>query len=286
MISEASTKASILVEALPYIRRWAGKTVVIKVGGEVVDVDETLGTFAEDVALMRYVGMQPVVVHGGGHQISQGMRDLGIEPRFIGGYRVTDSQTVDVVCKVLEAVNADIVRAIRLHGGNAAAPTPAGDYLLAAHKVLGPEGEDLGLVGEVERVNRSCIIALLEEEYIPVVAPIGFGPDGAYNINADLAAGAVAGSVMAEKIVFLTNVEGLYEDLGDAGSLISSTTAGELRGLMTGGSLSTGMIPKIRSVIRALEAGVPRAHILDGRVPHALLLEIFTDQGIGTMVMP
>jgi acetylglutamate kinase len=287
MRTEAQNKADILVEALPYIRRWWGKTVVIKVGGEIVDDEITLQTFATDVALMRFVGMRPVIVHGGGPQITQSMLERGLQPAFVDGYRVTDAKTVEVVRQVLlEHVSIRIVEAINSHGARATQVSGEERRLLVARRALGRNGQDLGFVGEVERVNASVLEPLVQYEFIPVIAPLGSGPDGVYNINADLAAGALAAGLRAEKIVFLTNVEGLYHDLGDEDSLISQTTLGQLSALLEGNVLSTGMIPKIRAVVGALEAGVKRAHILDGRVAHALLLEIFTDEGVGTMVVP
>lgn len=287
MRTAAQTKADVLVEAIPYIRRWYGQTVVIKVGGEIVDEDELLDTFATDVALMRFVGIRPIVVHGGGPQITQTMRERGLSPSFVQGYRVTDAETVQVVRKVLlDHVNVKIVEAINRKGGRATQVTGEDRQLLVARRALGPEGQDIGFVGEVERVNAAALEALLEYEFIPVVAPLGSGADGVYNINADMAAGSIAGALKAAKIVFLTNVEGLYRDFGDEGSLIPQTTVAQLKVLLEGDSLSSGMIPKVRSLVQAMEAGVSQGHILDGREPHALVLEIFTHEGVGTMVLP
>lgn len=284
---DAQAKAAVLIEALPYIRRWSGKTVVVKVGGEVLDDDQGLDSFATDITLLRFVGMNPIVVHGGGIQISEAMRSFGKEPSFIGGYRVTDADTVDIVRTVLVGhVNKTLVAAINSHGGRAEGLSGEDEGLLTARKVLGPFSEDLGFVGEVESVNSSILKSLVASESIPVVAPFGSGPGGAYNINADLAAGAIAGSMEAEKVVFLTSVEGLYHDLGDSGSLISEISVEQLRKLLDSDFLTAGMIPKIQSAVTAIEAGVRQAHILDGRVQHALLLEIFTDEGAGTMVLP
>lgn len=285
--SEAQAKSAVLVEALPYIQKWTGRTVVIKVGGEIADSDETLQGFATDLTLLSFVGIRPIVVHGGGKQISQAMRDLGLRPRFIAGYRVTDQQTVSVVRDAMTNVNAAIAKAIDSNNGNAAPFAGDEGGLLGTTRLAGPEGEDLGLVGEVTAVEPRELLNALMLEQIPVIAPVGSGSDGAtYNINADLAAAAVAVAMRAEKIVFLTNTEGLYRDLGDETSLISEATAGQLRALLEGGHLSKGMIPKISGVVKALDAGVPRAHILDGRQPHCLLVEIFTDEGSGTMVLP
>lgn len=285
--SEAQRKSAVLVEALPYIQRWTGKTVVIKVGGEIADNAETLKGFATDLTLLKYVGMRPILVHGGGNQISQAMRDLGLEPRFIGGYRVTDEQTVSVVREAMMAVNEAITIAIDHNGGNAVPLAGDKDGLLHTRKLLGPGGEDLGLVGEVVDVDPNELYRVLLKDGIPVIAPMGCSPEGAaHNINADLAAAAIAVKMEAQKIVFLTNTEGLYRDLGDESSLISEARVVQLRAMLEAGHLSKGMIPKISGVVNALEAGVPQAHILDGRQPHCLLVEIFTDEGSGTMVLP
>lgn len=285
--SDAQRKSAVLVEALPYIQRWSGKTVVIKVGGEIADNPDTLAGFATDLTLMKFVGMRPILVHGGGNQISQAMRDLGLEPVFIGGYRVTDDQAVAIVRAAMMAVNVAITAAIDRNGGNAAPIAGDEDGLLQTRKLLGPSGEDLGLVGEVADVEPNDLYRILLKDAIPVIAPLGCGPNGeTHNINADLAAAAIAIKMGAQKIVFLTNTEGLYRDLGDETSLISETTASQLKAMLDGGHLSKGMIPKISGVVKALEAGVPQAHILDGRQPHCLLVEIFTDEGSGTMVLP
>lgn len=284
---DAQAKARVLTEALPYIRRWAGRTVLVKVGGETLDDEGLLDSFATDVTLMRFVGMNPIVVHGGGPQISEAMRRSGKEPVFVSGHRVTDQETVEIVKTVLLGqIQKRIVTALNSHGGQAAGISGEDGDLLAVRPAAGPGGEDLGFVGEVEEVNPSILNSLIEGEFIPVIAPVGAGPGGSYNINADLAAGALAAAAAAEKLVFLTNVEGLYRDLGDEGSLISETTVEQLEKLLSDGALSEGMIPKIRSAVDAVRAGVPRAHILDGRLQHALLLEIFTDEGVGTMVLP
>lgn len=282
-----SDKARVLTEALPYIRLWWGKRVVIKVGGEVLDDEAMLSTFATDVVLMRYVGMEPIVVHGGGRQISAAMSRFGKEPVFVGGNRVTDADTVQIVKMVLLGqVNKQLVAAMTSHGAKAAGISGEDGGMLHARRALGPSGEDLGFVGEVDKVDPAIIESLIEGEFIPVIAPVGSDGVNSYNINADLAAGAIAGAIGAEKIVFLTNVPGLYADLGDRDSLISKVDAGALRSMLAQERLSAGMIPKIGAAVDAIEAGVPRAHILDGRVPHALLLEIFTDEGVGTMVTP
>lgn len=282
-----SQKAAILTEALPYIRKWSGKTVVVKVGGEVIDDDDNLDAFVADVVLMRFVGMNPVVVHGGGPQISETMRRLGKEPAFLDGHRYTDAETMEIVKMVLLGqINQRIVAAMNAHGGKAAGISGEDGSLLVAAKTPGSGGEDLGFVGEVSRVSPAILEGLIGNDFIPVVAPVGSGPGGSYNINADRAAGSLAAGIGAQKLVFLTNVPGLYRDLGDEGSLISEISLSQLEKLLLDGSLTEGMIPKIESAAGAIKGGVPQAHILDGRVQHALLLEIFTDEGIGTMVLP
>lgn len=286
-MSLAQSKSAILIEALPYIQRWSGKTVVIKVGGEIVDNPGTLLGFARDLTLMSVVGMKPILVHGGGNQISAAMREKGLKPHFVGGYRVTDDQTASVVQKVMGEVNTGIVRALQSCGGGPVGLLGDQNNLLASTRLAGPGGEDLGLVGEVTQVDATPLKEAVESGSIPVIAPLGCGSDGnTYNINADLAACAVAVAAGAEKIVFLTNTEGLYRDLGDESSLISEATVDQLRSMLEGGHLSKGMIPKISAVVKAMDSGVPQAHILDGRVPHCLLLEVYTDEGSGTMVLP
>jgi acetylglutamate kinase len=282
-VEQAQAKAHVLTEALPYIRQWSGRRVVVKAGGESVDQEAMLDSLAKDVALMRAVGLYPVLVHGGGRQISRAMRSTGAQPVFIGGRRVTDTQTITIVRDVLWEINGQLVEALRRHGAQAIGLSGE-DGMLATRRAYGPAGEDLGFVGEVDKVDTSGLGLALSGDYVPVVSPVGAGPEGPYNINADLAASAIAIALAAQKLVLLTNVQGLYADLGDADSLISQATASELEVLLAGGGLTEGMIPKITAVIEALRAGVPQAHILDGRVAHALLLEVFTNEGVGTMV--
>jgi acetylglutamate kinase len=286
-VDEAQAKARILTEALPYIRRWSGKTMVIKIGGETLDDQEHLESFVRDVVLLRFVGANPVIVHGGGPQISEEMRRAGKEPAFAGGHRITDAETMEIVKSVLmEQINRRLVSAVNAGGGRSTGLSGESGNLMVARRRLGPNGEDLGFVGDVEAVNPDIVQGLIESEFVPVVAPVASGPGGSYNINADLAAGALAAALGAQKVVFLTNVPGLYRDLGDAGSLISEITVEDCERLLHEGALSAGMNPKIASVVVAMRGGVPQAHILDGRVLHALLIEIFTDEGIGTMVLP
>lgn len=281
-IARTMGKAKIFSEAMPFIKRFRGTTVVIKYGGSAM-VDESLrNTFADDVALLHYVGIKPVIVHGGGPHISRAMGQRGMEPQWIEGLRITDDETIRVVQATLAGeVNPDIVRLVNAHGSLA-----AGVNGLDANTFMArPKDTRLGFVGEVSEVNPGLVTALQAEGYVPVVAPLARGEDGgAYNLNADTAAGALAEALGARKLVYLTDVEGLYRDLGDEDSLIQRISTGGLRDLIGSGSASAGMLPKLESCIHALESGVASAHILDGRIQHALLLEIFTPEGIGTMI--
>jgi acetylglutamate kinase len=257
---------------------------VIKYGGSAMEDPALADLFAQDVVLMRLVGMNPVVVHGGGPQISDLMRRLGKEPEFVDGLRVTDAETVDIVRMALVGkVNREVVAAVNQHGSYAVGLSGEDAGLIT----VGPRDERLGFVGDVRRIDPSILQRLLREELIPIVATVGVDEGGqAYNVNADTVAGAIAEALSAEKLVYLTNVTGLYRDLADEESLISHIDATGLRDLIDTGVISEGMIPKLRSCVDALKAGVARAHILDGRIPHALLLEFFTREGIGTMVIP
>jgi acetylglutamate kinase len=281
----APTVAHVLVEALPYIRRFAGRTIVVKYGGNALagtSDHDALALFAEDIVLMHLVGMRPVVVHGGGPQISALMTRLGKTTEFRGGLRVTDAETVDIARMVLIGqVNPQLVTAINLHGNYAVGVSgeDAGLIRATAHD------PDLGFVGDVEAINPGILQGLMADEYVPVVATIGTDQQGQpYNINADVVAGAIAEALGAEKLVYLTDVEGLRRDREDPASLIRQTTANELDALIADGTIDGGMIPKVRACGHAVRHGVERAHILDGRIAHVLLLEIFTDAGIGTMV--
>ena len=278
--------AHVLVEALPYIRRFAGKTVVVKYGGNAISGTtdhDALALFAQDIVLMRLVGMSPVVVHGGGPQISALMARLGKQPEFRDGLRVTDAETVDIARMVLIGqVNPQLVTAINLHG-NYAVGVSGEDAGLIRATARDPQ---LGYVGDVTSINPAILHGLLADEFIPVVATIGTDEHGqAYNINADAVAGAIAEALGAEKLIYLTDIEGLRRCVDDPASLIRQTTADELDDLVADGSIAGGMIPKVAGCIHAVRHGVGRAHILDGRIPHVLLVEIFTDAGIGTMVL-
>lgn len=285
-LDAASEKARTLVEALPYIRSYRGQTVVVKVGGAALDDARLAGLVADDLTLLALVGLRLVVVHGGGPQVSGAMSAAGIEPSFVAGLRVTDESSMALVQQVLVGrINSDLVARLGQAGLAAVGLSGFDGGLVRAERIGGPKGEDLGRVGKVVEVRPQLLASLLEESYTPVIASVA--PDAAgsaLNVNADAVAGAIAAAVGAAKLVYLTNVEGLYTDLGDAGSLISELKATELAGLVDG--LSDGMRPKVSSAVEALRAGVGKVHILDGRVPHALLLEIFTDEGIGTQVLP
>ena len=288
MTQSASQKAQVLTEALPYIRRFFGKTVVVKYGGNALagaaSEADGLAEFAADIVLMHSVGMRPVVVHGGGPQIGELLTKLGKESSFVDGLRVTDAETLDVVRMVLVGkVNREIVAAINVHGPLAVGVSGEDASLLTA-KQLNPE---LGFVGEVTSVNTDVVARLMDDELIPVIATIGVDDSGqAYNINADTAAAAIAGALGAEKLVYLTDIDGIRRDVADAESVFSRVSLSDVDALIADGVLSGGMIPKVQACVDAVRAGVGVAHILDGRVPRALLLEIFTDEGIGTMVTP
>ena len=287
--NDAATKARILAEALPYIRRFHGKTIVVKFGGNAM-VDAALqASFARDVVLLKLVGMNPVVVHGGGPQIEQLLKQLGIRSEFVQGMRVTDAATMDVVEMVLGgAVNKDIVTLINQAGGRAVGLTGQDGAFIRARKLLMPSREkpaellDIGQVGEIESIDPGVIDSLEQGGFIPVVAPIGVGADGlSYNINADLVAGKLAEVLHAEKLILLTNTPGV---LDEQGKLLTGVTPRQIDAMLAAGTLSGGMLPKIASALEAARAGVKSVHIIDGRVPHALLLEVLTDQGVGTLI--
>jgi acetylglutamate kinase len=285
IIDEAGLRASTLVEALPYIRRFAGKTIVVKYGGTALagtEGHDPLTLFAEDIVLMRLVGMRPVVVHGGGPQITALMERLGKKSEFVNGLRVTDAETVEIARMVLKGqVNPQLVAAINVHGNYAVGVSGVDGGLIRA-EARDPE---LGFVGDVTEINPEVINGLLDDEFIPVIATIGSDETGqAYNINADTAAGAIAEALGAEKLIYLTDIEGLRRDVADAATLIRRTTADQLDALVADGIIAGGMIPKIDSCTHAVRNGVNGGHILDGRVAHVLLLELFTDDGIGTMI--
>jgi acetylglutamate kinase len=279
-------KAAILVEALPYIRRFWGQTVVVKYGGNALagasQATDPLQSFAEDIVLMRSVGMHPLVVHGGGPQIGELMTRLGKVPEFVDGLRVTDAETLDIARMVLVGkVNRDIVSAINVHGALAVGVSGEDAGVISA----AAKDPQLGFVGVVSDVNPDLLIRLMAEDLIPVVATIGTDETGqAYNINADTAAGAIAEAVEAAKLVYLTDVDGIRTDKTDPSTRLSRASLSELEAMIADRRVDGGMIPKVASCVAAVKGGVAQAHILDGSQPHALLLEIFTNEGVGTMV--
>jgi acetylglutamate kinase len=277
-----AAKAEILVESLPYIRRFWDKVVVVKYGGNALGGGSTLASFATDIVLMRSVGMRPVVVHGGGPQIGELMERLGKKPEFRDGLRVTDAETLDIARMVLVGkVNRDIVSAINVHGPLAVGVSGEDAGLIQAAQ----RDPELGFVGDISEVKPELLVRLLAQDLVPVVATIGSDETGqAYNINADTAAAAIAVALEALKLVFLTDVEGIRADRADPSSLLSQLSALDLAALIETGAVGAGMIPKAQAALDAVGGGVAQAHILDGRAPHALLLEIFTHSGIGTMV--
>ena len=284
--AQALAKASVLTEALPYIRSYRGRTVVVKIGGEALDDPALASVVAEDLALMALVGIELVVVHGGGPQVSEAMAAAGIQPRFVGGLRVTDARAMEIVRRVLVgSINSDLVARLNAAGLSAVGLSGGDGGLLSVATARGPGGEELGLVGEVRRVEGGLIRSLLADGRTPVIATVAPDDNGvAHNVNADAAAGAIAAELRAAKLVYLTNVEGLYRDFGDEDSLVSELEVDQLEAMLS--SLSAGMRPKAASAVAALAAGTGKVHILDGRIEHALLIEVFTDEGIGTQVLP
>lgn len=288
----AGNIANVLTESLPYIQRFIGKTIVVKFGGNAMIDDELKMQFARDIVLMKLVGMNPVVVHGGGPQIGKLLEQLNIESSFVDGMRVTDGQTMDVVEMVLGgSVNKEIVSLLNRNGGKAVGITGKDGDLIRAKKMeviqktpdmTVPEIIDIGHVGEVESIDTDVLDMLVGSNFIPVIAPIGVGEDGSsYNINADLVAGKIAEVLQAEKLMLLTNVEGL---LDGAGKVMTGISTQQVDLLISDGTIYGGMLPKIRCAQEAVQAGVTSSHIIDGRVPHAVLLEIFTDEGVGTLI--
>ncbi len=281
----AFTTADVLVEALPYIRRFAGRTVVVKYGGNALagtSDHDALALFAEDIVLMHTVGIRPVVVHGGGPQINEMLARLNIESSFSNGLRVTDASTMQVVQMVLNGhVNPQIVSAINTHGNVAVGLSGEDGRTLQ----VTPRDPALGFVGDIEKVRPQVIEGLLADGFVPVLSTVGVDANGQpYNINADTAAGAIAEALGAEKIIYLTDIAGLRAEIDNPDSLIKRITVNELSGLIADGTVSGGMIPKVESCMQAVRGGVKSAHILDGRIAHVLLLELFTDQGVGTMI--
>jgi acetylglutamate kinase len=294
-MEELVKKAEILIEALPYIQTFAGKTIVIKYGGAAMENDSLKHSVMQDVVLMKYIGMNPVVVHGGGNQISEWMRRVGKEAEFVQGLRVTDAETVEIAEMVLAGViNKEIVSLINLHGGKAVGLCGKDANLIRVQKhypqVVDENGKttsvDIGFVGEIVGVKPDVLFTLDQEGYIPVLAPNGVGDDDCtYNINADTMAGEIAAALNAEKLILLTDQRGILQDLNDESSLISRIRTTEIEGLVADGIIGSGMLPKVEACVTALKGGVWKTHIIDGRINHAILLEVFTQSGIGTEIL-
>jgi acetylglutamate kinase len=287
--SDAEAKAAVLAEALPWLERFHGRTVVVKYGGSAMTDPQLERAFAEDVVFLRYAGLRPVVVHGGGPRIDTMLRRLGVDPEFRGGHRVTSPETMDVVRMVLTGqVQREVVGLVNAHGPFAVGLSGEDAHLFTAvRRDVTVDGvpTDLGLVGDVVRVEPSFVAALLHDGRVPVVSSVARGDDGeVYNVNADTAAAALAVALGAEKLVVLTDVAGLHPDWPATDRVLAEVRADELEAMLPG--LATGMVPKMEACLRAVRGGVPKAHVVDGRVPHALLVEVFTSEGIGTLVLP
>ena len=287
-MKESIEKAKILVEAFPYIKQWSGRTVVVKYGGSTRSGQDELRNTLQDIVLMKFVGMRPVVVHGGGKDITRALEKLGLPSHFVDGLRVTDLPTMKVVEKILGGkINKELVGLIDELGGRAVGLSGKKGGLLQTNRVKSKSGKDIGFVGKVSRVNAALLKSLNRDRFIPVIAPLGLGKDGrAYNVNADEAAGAIAGALKAEKLVFLTDVPGICVKKDDPKSLLSTLRVRDVPKLLRTGVISGGMIPKIEACLHAIKSGVHKTHIIDGTLPHALLLEIFTPQGVGTEIVP
>lgn len=285
MMEELLKKASVLVEALPYIQRFNRKIIVVKYGGSAMLDEDLKRSVIEDVTLLKLVGFKPIIVHGGGKEISEWVAKSGMEPKFVNGLRVTDEPTMEIAEMVLNRVNKSLVQLVERLGVLAVGISGKDGNLLIAEKKYA-DGEDIGFVGDVKQVNPKILYDLLEKDFLPIVAPIGMDQDyHTYNINADDAACAIAKAVSAEKLAFLTDIEGVYKDPEDKATLISELTVSEAKELIAGGMIGGGMLPKLGNCIEAIEKGVSRVHILDGRILHCLLLEIFTNKGIGTAIL-
>ena len=281
--ADVQARAAVLLEALPYIREFAGATVVIKYGGAAMTKPELKASFARDIALLKFVGMNPVVVHGGGPDISSYSDRLGLDVNFVDGLRVTDEPTMELVKMVLIGkVNKEIVAQLQVAGVKAAGLSGDDGALIHARKATSDSG-DLGFVGEVERIDPGILEVL--DDFVPVVASVGVDAEGqSYNINADTVAGALAAALRARRVIFLTDVEGVYHDFSNKSSLIAKCALGDVEGLLASDGIDSGMIPKLTAVRTAIRGGVEAAQIVDGRVPHSVIMELFTEQGLGTMV--
>ena len=278
-------KAEVLIEALPYIQRFNRKIIVVKYGGSAMVDEELKRHVIQDVVLLKLVGFKPIIVHGGGKEISKWVNKVGMEPRFVNGLRVTDEPTMEIAEMVLNRVNKSLVQLVNELGVKAVGISGKDGMMLKCEKKYS-KGEDIGFVGEITEVNPKVIYDLLEKDFLPIICPIGFDDDfQSYNINADDAACAIAKAVKAEKLAFLTDVEGLYRNFEDKSSLISEMEVNEAQEFVNSGALGGGMLPKLQNCVDAIKEGVSRVHILDGRIPHCLLLEIFTNKGIGTAIL-
>lgn len=278
-------KAQVLIEALPYIREFAGKTIVVKYGGSAMVDEELKQNVIKDVALLKLVGFKPIIVHGGGKEISRWIDKVGMETTFVNGLRVTDEPTMEIAEMVLGKVNKSLVQIIQDLGVKAVGISGKDGGLITVEKKLSG-GQDIGFVGEVKKVNPELIQTLLENDFVPIICPIGVDENNqTYNINADDAACAIATAIHAEKLAFLTDIEGVYKDPKDKSTLISELSVEDAESLIGDGYIGGGMLPKLKNCIDAINSGVSRVHILDGRIAHCLLLEIFTDKGIGTAIL-
>ena len=288
-------KANVLIEALPYIQRFRGKTVVIKYGGSVIGNDKFSQSVLQDIVFMECIGINPVLIHGGGHAITEVMKDMGQRPKFVNGLRVTDKKTIQIVEDILiNRINAYIVKIIESFGGKARGISGKEGIIKAIKHLAEVKNEktggihqvDIGYVGDVEKITIEPITKIIEQEEVPVIVPLGFDEDGnTYNVNADIAAGEIASALRAEKLVFLTDVEGIMKNTDDKTSLISTLNAKHVSKFIEPGVINGGMIPKVNSCLKALNSDVKKTHIIDGRISHSLLLEIFTDKGIGTEIV-
>ncbi len=287
-------KAAVLIEALPYIQEFYGKTIVVKYGGNAMVSEDLKEKVIQDITLMKYVGMRPVIVHGGGPDITDFLKKIGKKSEFVSGLRVTDEETVQIAEMVLVGkINTEIVSLLNHRGVRAVGLSGKDAELILAHKKLATVHEngssrevDIGYVGEVEKINVDILNDLLDQDYIPVIAPIGVGVGReSYNINADYVAAEVAGAVQAEKLILLTDIEGIYRDYKDKSTFISTLKQAEAKEMIRQGTIAGGMIPKVEACLRALEAGAGKTHIIDGRLDHSLILEVFTSQGIGSEVV-
>lgn len=279
-------KAEVLIEALTYIQRFNRKIIVVKYGGSAMLDEELQKNVIKDVTFLKLVGFKPIIVHGGGKEISKWVNKAGMEPKFIDGLRVTDAETMEIAEMVLNKVNKNLVRMVEELGVRAIGVSGKDGGLLRVDKKLSMTGQDVGFVGDIKKVNAEVLLDLLDKDFLPIVCPVGIDDDyNTYNINADDAAYSIAKAVHAEKLAFLSDIEGVYRDYEDKSSLITALTVDQANELIESGAISGGMIPKLQNCVGAIENGVSRVHILDGRIPHCLLLEIFTKKGIGTAIL-